>query len=266
MDFNQFSKDMLEAGYAFMKSLVPRAKEEFTIRISRIGTPICQQQYAKLGYTEDFSNETLGRFALGHIIEAYAVYKLKQDGFNIEQTQIPVVCTLPSGNQIPGTADAIIDGKVWDIKAVSGYAYTTKYTSFENILKTDSFGYVIQLYLYAHGLGIPAGGWIVFNKETAEYKTIPVPRVDNSYRNSAINQAEINIKKLEATNSIEDIVRQFPLVKETFNRKPTGKKTLGIECQYCPFKEVCWGEGLYYGENKKSAAKIKPMKWYYKEK
>ena len=34
--------------------------------------------------------------------------------------------------------------------------------------------------------------------------------------------------------------RCFTDVEEVFYKKPTGNRTLGIECSYCPYKTNCW--------------------------
>ncbi len=237
--------------------------DKFKLRMSAIGRPFCQQWMAKNKQPKGKSayNEPM-KFLIGDLIESAAIVILKGAKVNVEQTNQSVSLAI-GGIQLEGTYDVKIDGTIFDIKSASPYSFTNKFNSFnpfESILKDDPFGYVNQGYLYAEADKSKFGGWIAINKSTGEWALAETPVIDNSYKKEAIKNAEQNIKDLVANKEFK---RDFDVVDETFRKKKTGNKYLGITCTYCSYKEKCWGKfGLVHKAQPSSQAQHPRYYWY----
>ena len=57
--------------------------------------------------------------------------------------------------------------------------------------------------------------------------------------------------------------RCFTDVEEVYYSKPTGNRTLGIECSYCPYKHDCW-DNLEFRRQLPSKGKNPKWTWYTK--
>lgn len=230
----------------------------FSIRMSNIGRPLCQLQMdkAKANKVDNDWNYPL-RMMYGSIVEGLTVSILKHSGINVEEEQTAVKLAI-AGITINGTLDLVIDGKVWDIKSASQYAYKEKFASYESLRDSDDFGYLPQLYGYAKARGCAAGGWIVVDKSSGDIKIVAVPDSWQSEQQEALQLIERNVKAL--TGDIQ-FRRCFEDKSETFNRKFTGNRVLAIQCTYCPFRYSCW-EGLKHLPSASSKAFDRPYKYY----
>ena len=237
-------------------------KEKSThIRISSIGKPLCQQQLAKAGAPEtNKPYHFVMKMLLGDMVEAAVVAILRGAKVNVEGVQEQVTAVVNT-EEVAGTLDIIIDGKVYDIKSASPYAFKNKFRKgFAAINEDDAFGYVPQGYLYAEAKGMPFGGWIAVNKSTGEVHVTETPPVDNAYRKQSLKTAETNI---QALNSDAPFARCFEPIPETYYKKPTGNHILPINCQYCDFNKHCWGDkGVAYEFRESSKSKTGQAKWY----
>lgn len=268
------SEDLIaEFGESCKKALIKqltRGEGEYRVRASGIGRPICQQQYEKmLAPKEDPEYNSIIRFLFGDILESIVIFLLKSSGVNVEMEQGEVKLHL-NGVDIPGTCDLVVDGKMWDIKSASPFAYEEKFKDFYTLRSEDTFGYVSQLYLYAEAVGCPAGGWLVVNKSTGEMKLVQVPENDHWYRDAALKNVHKNLDTIAETCHTKGTVveRQFELQDETFRGQLTGRKvmTKSTPCYWCPFKETCWADkDLKLGPNPLSKAKNPELLWGYKE-
>lgn len=257
--------EFLAACAGVYEKIVEDHTREFTIRASKIGQPICQQQFEKLGAVpEPDTTCPLLKFQFGNMIEGLVMIILRHAGLNIEEVQTPVEVEI-SGMRIPGTLDLVIDGKVWDIKSASPYTFSNKFRDFQSLVADDPFGYIAQLYLYAEAKKMPVGGWIVVNKVSGEIRFIEPPRIDAIYKHQALNKVRTNLAILAQTKTQDDLVRAYQLEDETYYKKKTGKKTLCMTCTYCNFKQQCWDYKIQLLPSEASTAKNKPMKWYYQD-
>ena len=253
-EFGIACKDMLRARFS-------KQDRKYTMRMSSIGRPLCQQQREKKG-TERAPDDynTPMNFLIGDMIEASAVAIMRGAGVNIDGLHTPVSVNL-KGQKIDGTLDVTIDGVVWDIKSCSDYAFKYKFNhpyAFEKINEDDAFGYIPQGYLYANGAGKPSGGWIAISKYNGEWTVAETPIADRGYSKAAIKQVENNITALENGDAP---TRCFTPIKDAWRGKETDNTVLGINCVYCSYKHDCW-DNLVYAANPKSQAANPSKKWY----
>jgi hypothetical protein len=251
-----------EAGEHFKAALKKQFREgnrkDFRLRMSNLGKPTCQLWYSKNQpeAAENKPYDFLMRMLLGDAIEVLSLFILKAAGVNVEDSSGKVEMDL-DGLDIMGEYDLVIDGKVWDIKSASPYSFQSKFKSFDAMKEGDSFGYVAQGYGYARATGKPFGGWIAINKSTGEWAFVEAPEDA-----AAVKEVEKNMiatKQYIATDA--PFERCFEDVEEKFRGKPTGNRTLPINCSFCDYKHTCW-PGLQYKPQAKSQAK-NPKYFYY---
>ena len=114
-----------DCGNALVKQL-SRGRGEYSLRMSGLGRPMCQQWHDKNGSPKEIQYNSIMRFLFGDIIEAIAMVVLKSSGVNVESEQEKVKLGLDVC-ELSGTLDVVIDGKVWDIKSASPYAFSKKF-------------------------------------------------------------------------------------------------------------------------------------------
>ena len=198
------------------------------------------------------------RNLFGDLIEASAITIMKASGIEITDVQKQVKL----GDEISGTLDIKIGGKVWDIKSASPYSFENKFGDsggFDAVVKDDAFGYVSQGFLYGEADKSDFAGWIVINKSTGEWCVTETPQENSEYKKQALKKAKDNI---EALKNDKPFKRCFTDEEEFFYKKPTGNKVLGISCSFCPYKKACWGDKLQYLPQQQSKGKNPKWLWY----
>jgi hypothetical protein len=245
-------------------------KQPFRLRMSTIGKPLCQQQLEKAGAKSEEPEPSLKlKLTYGDIVEALMMAVMEASEVNIEEFQSKVEYEL-AGTTINGTLDVIIDGKVYDIKSTSKYAFDNKFSDengFQKIVEDDPFGYVSQGYLYAEAKGIPFGGWIAFSKESGRWCVTEAPERGEAYARKAIGDARRNVKSLEDEEPFERCFTPQPF---TYSKMQTKEQVLHVTCQYCKFKETCWGDEIEYRQARNFTASNgkkyypKSWKWFFK--
>ena len=229
----------------------------FRLRMSNIGKDLRQLMLeAKYGRVKA-NPEFLLKMLQGHVMERIFTYICKSQGLALKTDDLVTVHV--AGLDIDGELDWYLetDGKVYDVKTASDYAYNTKFASFDSLASDDTFGYIDQLIGYAKGKNAQPGGWVVFHKVTGEYKVVEFPR----HLNDVLPGWELRLrKKIEALQS-----GQMPacrgLEEETFYKKPTGRTIIGKACRYCDHKDKCHPTAKLL-PSKCSQAKDKPLVWY----
>jgi hypothetical protein len=258
-EFGERCKDVLR------RKFKPKEEaEDHLYRMSEVGRPLCQQQMKKAGVEgENSSYNTSMKFLIGDIIEAAAITILKASGTVIDAEQQKLEREV-EGIHLQGHLDIVVDGKVYDIKSCSKYAFQNTYNrgndGFQKLVEDDPFGYLVQGYLYGDSAQKKFGGWIAICKETGEWAVLTPPAVDNAYQKQALATAENNIAALAQNKPFE---RCFQPEEEVFYKKRTGNYILPRTCQFCGYKQKCWeNEGLTYTENPRSKAEYKTKQWY----
>lgn len=239
----EISEELIEAfGEAakrtVRKNLTEARSSEFTLRMSNIGRPACQLSHDKaktLGEADPPNTKIKSIF--GDVVEALMILLLRASGVEIQSEQEAVTTTI-GGTTVNGTLDVVINGRVWDIKSASEFAFRHKFgpgCSYESLLNKDDFGYGAQGFGYAKAKGLPFGGWIAMNKSSGQINVIELP--DNQER-----QADAILDKATATIAAvtEGKAELIAPVPEFFKGKPTGNMVLTKQCEFCKYKFTCY--------------------------
>lgn len=233
------------AAASLKRQLSPR-DNSFRIRLSGVGRPICQLLHDQAGTpAEPMDLEFPVKMLFGDMAEGMAIALLAAAGVEVTAYQEEVSFPIDHDSPIGGTLDVVIrtsDGveSVWDIKSASKWAFENKFTSFDALKAHDDFGYIDQLYGYAKGYGLPAGGWIVMCKETGEIAVVAAPSGSAGKLEERQAVARINAVVNTLRTHPTPILRHIPDKPETYRKKPTGNRVLDRTCTYCAYKAACW--------------------------
>ena len=220
---------------ALIKQFVDKRDTKFRLRMSNIGRSYCQLWFDKNEPEKAIAPTTnfVINMMLGDIVEAIFKGLLKAAGVSYKDGE-HVTLDLGNSGEIKGTPDIIIDDMVDDIKSASPWSYQNKFKDYETLADKDSFGYVAQLAGYAKAMGKKPNGWWVINKATGHFKHVSSNgKIDT---NKFVVKTKQLIKDLE-TNKFR---RCYEDVPETYRKKPSGNRKLGIECSFCSYRHSCW--------------------------
>ena len=247
----QIANDIKDALHRQFNS---KQKRKYSLRMSSIGRPSCQQWFEK-----NLPNKALPKpttfvmnMMLGDIVEAVFKGLLKEAGAdfkNSEQVKLKL-----KDKTIKGTYDLILDDQVDDIKSASNWSYRYKFESFDTLKEGDGFGYIGQLAGYAKATNTKAGGWWVVNKANGDFKYVPATGIEVD---KEVSKMEETIKAVES----KELVRCFEPEPEYFRSKPTGIMVLNKNCTFCDFRQECW-KTLQVLPAQKSSAKEPKMVQY----
>lgn len=264
---DELATDMAEGLRKNFTTLREQANDgEFTLRMSSLGHPICQQTMERngaekvpaAGYPPEVD---VVKFATGDMLEHWLLMVLRAADLGVEDWDVSVETEI-SGEKIKGTLDIIINGGVWDIKTASDYSFKkfSEFGGFADVEGADAFGYVTQGFLYSKATGLPFRGWIVINKNNGQIAFCKVPDYYHKFADAALKQAEDSVRAKMENWPFE---RCFEDVPETFRKKETGNRILEYPCTFCPYRYACW-PGLEHRPAVMSSAKD-PKKVYYTE-
>lgn len=231
-----------------------KSRNDFRLRASNIGRATCQLWFQKNKPETAVppSSHFLLRMMIGDITEAVFKGILKEAGATFGETEKIEIEI--AGEKVKGEYDLIMDNKVDDIKSTSPWSYKNKWVDGESVEKSDPFGYVGQLTVYAKGKNVEPGGWWVINHSSGQFKYIKY----TSDPDKVIKKLENTVKKVNSSL----FKRCFEPVKETFYGKETGNYILNSDCNFCNFRYACWGDRLKEETSKVSKAKNKPIVSY----
>jgi len=221
---------------ALRKQLTPREKG-FRLRMSNIGRPLCQLQRENLGLErERMPYNHIVRMMLGDATECIMEVLLRV-------AKLPITggksqATLKFDDVVvSGENDIELDGRVYDTKSSSPWAYENKWKAgYAGLVREDAFGYGAQLYGYSKGTKQEQGGWIVVNKSSGETLFV---EADPSPQQVEDLEMDI-IKTVQAVSTNADLVQCFEPTVEYFRTKPTGNKRLHTTCTFCAYKKSCF--------------------------
>jgi len=243
---------------ALRKQFNPEERR-FKLRASNAGRPICQLWHESRGYpAENMEYNHIIRMLMGDASEVLANVLIAEAGINVTGAKRRVSFQV-NETIINGENDIEIDGKVFDVKSCSAWAFDNKWNNgWEGVYFGDTFGYVTQLYIYAEGKPERMGGWIVINKSTGEVRVVDA----NPSREQL---KDIELKLYRAEEMVRDktvpLERQFEPEEETFYKKPTGNKVLPIICQMCSYRKACWPNAVQKPKAMSKAASPQ-LVWY----
>lgn len=250
-----------EAGEMFKEGLrkqLSGREDGFRLRMSNIGRPVCQLQMEKAGEERSrMPYNHIVRMMLGDAIEAIMEVLLRASGANITGGKSVAELDI-AGEKIKGEDDIEIDGKVYDTKSASPWAYDNKWNDgWHGVYKDDNFGYTAQLLGYSRGLNKEPGGWIVVNKSTGEVRV-----VEFDMPSSTVNEVLEGVEStITAVTQDEPFSRCFEPQDEYFRGKKTGSKRLNTTCTFCPYMNKCWPEAKLKPQTQ-SKAKSPRHYWY----
>lgn len=237
-----------------------RENEPFRLRMSNIGRPACQLQMEKAGEEKSrMPYNHIVRMMLGDAIEAIVEVLLRVSGANVTGGKSQAKLQI-AGTTIKGENDIEIDGKTYDTKSSSPWAYDNKWQDgWHGVAKDDAFGYCAQLLGYTKGTATEMGGWIVVNKSTGEIRVV---EAEPSPQELEVLEAEIEAR-IKHVESDKKFSRGYQPVNEYFRGKPTGSKRLHTTCTFCSYMNKCWPDAQYKPQTGSKAAS--PRYFWYSE-
>ena len=254
-EFAELSKKALEKHFT-------RKEEDFRLRMSNVGKPLCQlQMQAKGVEPEKPSHDFIVRMIIGDMLEALVIVLLKAAKIEVK-SQHQKVSLGVGDRQIEGEYDIELDDGIYDIKSVSPFSFTTKFNAdngYDKIKQSDSFGYISQGHGYGMAANKPFKGWIAINKTTGEIVFTDSKHTDEEKKEVYSKIYNTSVALLDE----KPFERCFTDVEEVYYSKPTGNRTLGIECSYCPYKHDCW-DNLEFRRQLPSKGKNPKWTWYTK--
>ena len=254
-EFAELSRKALEKHFT-------RQKEDFRLRMSNVGKPLCQlQMQAKGVEPEKPSHDFIVRMIIGDMLEALVIVLLKASKIEVK-SQHQKVSLGVGDTQIEGEYDIELDDGIYDIKRVSPFSFTTKFNAdngYDKIKQSDSFGYISQGHGYGMAANKPFKGWIAINKTTGEIVFTDSKHTDEEKKEVYSKIYNTSVALLDE----KPFERCFTDVEEVYYSKPTGNRTLGIECSYCPYKHDCW-DNLEFRRQLPSKGKNPKWTWYTK--
>ena len=254
-EFADLSRKALEKHFT-------RKKEDFRLRMSNVGKPLCQlQMQAKGVEPEKPSHDFIVRMIIGDMLEALVIVLLKASKIEVK-SQHQKVSLGVGDRQIEGEYDIELDDGIYDIKSVSPFSFTTKFNAdngYDKIKQSDSFGYISQGHGYGMAANKPFKGWIAINKATGEIVFTDSKHTDEEKKEVYSKIYNTSVALLDK----KPFERCFTDVEEVYYSKPTGNRTLGIECSYCPYKHDCW-DNLEFRRQLPSKGKNPKWTWYTK--
>ena len=211
-------------------------RDEFKLRPSSLGRPKCQLWFDKNKpeTAEAMPSNFMINMIIGDIVEAIFKGILRASGVDFEDSK--KLKTTVANQEISGECDLTLNNKVDDIKSASAWSYTNKFSDYNTLSESDSFGYVSQLALYAKGLGVDVGGWWVVNKANGDFKYVSAESMD---LNSEISKVEDTINYLVNDEPFE---RCYEAIPETYRGVPSGNTILPKVCHFCNYKNSCWND------------------------
>ncbi len=237
----KFAKQVAET---IREKLKLREKEDFTLRMSNIGTPCVRKPWLDKNHPEgkeEFTPATKFKFLIGDLGEELLLFLAEVSGHEVtgRQTELSLA-------GIKGHRDALIDGTLVDAKSASSFSFE----KFQEGLtpEKDAFGYLSQLGGYHKaGLDDPE----MTNKESAAFLVFDKQHghihLDiHKYNHDEIlwEQAYEERKKIvngpdlpERHYKEKDDGYKNPKTKEFI---PNGNKLLDTNCSYCAQKFNCW--------------------------
>lgn len=233
-----------------------RENEPFRVRMSNISRPTCQLQMDKAGAKKArMPYNHIIRMMHGDIIEAVMQLILRISGANITGGKHKVKLKV-AGTEVRGEDDIEIDGKIFDTKSASPWAFGNKWSKgFEGLKESDDFGYIGQLVGYSVAQKKQPGGWIVVDKSSGQVKVVEA-NLSKPEIKEILGSMKDTVKALDG-----EFKRCFEPEDENFRRKPTGSKRLCATCGFCSFLDTCWPNAQYLPQTGSQAQSPKHY-WY----
>jgi hypothetical protein len=202
-----------------------------TLRLSNLGVPD-----RKLWYTvntpesgEKLPPEARIKFLFGDILEELLLFLAKEAGHSVEGTQDTI-----SVNGVVGHRDAVIDGRIVDVKSASSFSF--KKFAAHDLKGNDPFGYIDQIGAYMAGSSKDplvtekdVGSFLVIDKTLGHITLDTYPNTGKDYDKVVDHKRAV----LELPEPPERCYEPVPEGK-------SGNSKLCVQCSYCSFKNTCY--------------------------
>lgn len=209
-----------------------RREARTELRMSNLGTPCDRKLWYSINkpeHAEKLPSAAKFKFLFGHLLEDIVLWLAEQSGHKVEGRQDE--CQIGT---VKGHRDAVIDGRLVDVKSASTYSYKKFNTN--SLVGDDAFGYLTQLGGY---LEAARNDPLIEDRDRASFLV-----VDKTLGNICLDTykfPEYNYNKMVEEKK-EVLASPFP-PRRSFSDVPDGKsgnRKLGVACSYCPFKSSCW--------------------------
>jgi hypothetical protein len=209
----------------------PRSSEPY-LRLSNLGTS-CERKLWYSLRTPDaatpLSPHTKLKFLYGDILEELLLFLAEEAGHTVEGRQDEL-----NVHGVIGHRDAIIDGRLVDVKSASTYSFN-KFRE-NRLVEDDPFGYLVQLNAY-HTASL--GDNRLKDRDVASFLVI-----DKTLGHICLDTYPMGEMDLESliTDKRSMLAKDAPPPR-AYTDVPEGKsgnRKLGIACSYCDFKKTCW--------------------------
>jgi len=205
-----------------------------TLRLSSLGTPCDRKLYYSINSPSDAEKlrpETRIKFLYGDILEELLLFLAAEAGHTVTGQQDTV-----DVHGVKGHRDAVIDGRVVDVKSASSRSFT----KFANgtLRDDDPFGYITQLDSYRYG---STNDPLVTEKDVASFLVI-----DKTLGHICLDtHADQGVEYSSVVEAKKEMLAAPEPPPRAFAPKPYGKSgnmQLDTACNYCAFKHKCWPE------------------------
>lgn len=229
------SETINKFGNELAKHLANRASEIKSapkLRLSNIGTECTR----KLWYTinkpnsaEKLSPQTRFKFLIGDLLEELLLFLAEEAGHSVEGRQTTLTI-----NGVEGHRDAIIDGRLVDVKSAS----TMSFRKFEanGLRGNDPFNYLDQLGSY---LSASSTDPLLKEKDVASFLV-----VDKTLGNICLDTyPKTDVDYHKKVDDLREMLKQPEPPAQAYLPVPDGKSgnmKLGTQCSYCSFKHECF--------------------------
>jgi len=177
---------------------------------------------------EKLTPNTYLKFLYGDMVELLILFLAKAAGHDVQGEQEKV-----EYKGIPGTRDAVIDGRIIDVKSANSRGM---YKFKNNALRMDDpFGYLDQIMLY--------GATSIGDDKVTDKENVSFLAVDKE-----LGHLVLDTYPVEHIPSDDQIKTKYMMVNGKMPERcypdeeegKSGNRKLCMQCTYCPFKKDCW--------------------------
>ena len=213
-----------------------QARGNPSLRFSNLGTECDAKLWHHINNpegSEALSPSTKIKFLFGDILEELLLFLAEEAGHHVvgQQDELEI-------NGVVGHRDAIIDGRLVDVKSASSIAFR-KFKE-HKLPDDDPFGYITQLGAYLHASREDPR---VVNKDIMSFFVIDKQMgtiLLDTYRAPEIDYPNLIETKVKAICNPSVPPRGYEPVADG----KSGNEKLCTQCSYCNEKWSCWGDQL----------------------
>lgn len=216
---------------AHISNRISEEKGRPTLRLSNLGKPCDRELWYSINDpsgSESLPPNVRFKFLYGDILEELVLFLAREAGHQVEGQQDTIEI-----NGVKGHRDAVIDGRVVDVKSASTFSFC-KFKE-HRLPDDDAFGYIDQLGGYVSG---SRSDPLVVDKDVGSFIA-----VDKTLGNICVDT--YSFEGVDYYKKVDDKKAMLagPLPDRPYQDEPEGKsgnRKLGTKCSYCAFKHKCW--------------------------